>query len=515
MQNTIKLNIRKKYDKTIIFFLNLKLNKFKEKFSKELKKMSLNVPDFETFLMRFYRDKYDNLIKFKVKKNKNILDLIKIKLYLFVNLVIFCLNTFLNSTLVIFLLIKKNKKNSLTEENILVDSFYGCSNWKKNDLPFSSKKINPQKIIFLVRNKEIYENCKLDVEFSNERSLLFLNNKIKIMNIINKIPLNLDLNSRVMLFKLLLRWFFKPLQISIILKFYTEYLIYSSIINFYNIKIYIDPKPGTDLDSIILSYAISKNLGESISFQRSFLSSKEHSILVYGCKTLICWSNQIQKTTHHTNNIKKFIFSPPPFGTENLNQNYISKLKKKIKQHKVVTIFDTSFTSGIGLFSREIYNEAINFILKQALLNKNIFIILKLKNHLSMKNIYEKNKKLLNELFKEDRLIVEDQIYKSNNEIIYVSDLICSFNSLTIFAEGVYQQKKGLVFNNLSFENELIKDINNIDNGSCVNNLDDFKKFFKLKINIDSKDIDLTKLKNFIFTKNNTINETLISNYFI
>ena len=521
MNNYVLLSIRSRYDKFLISFLNIKLKIIKKKFNKELKDLFLNSYYFDIYYMRFYRDKFDDLIKYKIKNQTDLVKLIKIKFYLFFKLCLFCLNSILNG-MIILIFKKKHISNksshisnkSLIAASILLDCFYGCSNVKKNDLPFNKKKINKKKLIYLIRDEKIYENCKLDKDFSKDRILFFSNKKIKYLNIRNKIPLILDKDQTGKILNLILTWFKSPLKISIIMKFYFDYIIYLAILNYYQIEIYVDPKPGADQDSLVISYAMSKKGGESISFQRSYISNKEHSSFIYGCETLICWSKDAKNKTHETNNIKKFIFYPPPFGGHDLNKDYIIKLKKKIQNRQVLTIFDTSFTSGISLFSKDTYNQTLDFILKETLKRKNIFLILKLKNFLSLKNISHLNQELINTLVQENRSIIIDENYKTNNELIFISNFICSFNSLTIFSEAIYQKKKILAFNNLSLENELIKKINKLDSDLCVNNLEDFKNIFYMRIEKENKAIDFSSIKDILFSSKNNIKKTLISKYF-
>ena len=515
MKNLLKLSIRNKYDRSIDFFTSLRLKKFKKKFYKDLNSLSLNVIYFDIYFLRFYRDKYDHLIKLKIKKNSNYLKLLVPKINLFIKLCLFCLNSLWNSILIIILSKKNNIYKSSLNTSILLDCFYGCSNLKKNDLPFYDQEINKEKIIYLIRNKTIYENCKLDKDFSVNRAVFLFNKNSKILNLKNKIPLNINYYQSANVIKLIFKWLKNPLLISIVMKFYIDYLTYLSIINFYNIDIYVDPKPGADQDSLVLSYAIDKKKGESVCFQRSFISKKEHGSYLYGCSTLICWSKEIYQKIHKTNNINKYIFYRPPFGIEKLDKKYISNLRDKIQKRQVITVFDTSFSSGISLFSKDTYNHALEFILKTARDKKNIFLILKLKNHLNLKNLYKENENLINQLLNQNSLIIVDETYKSNNEIIFVSDLVCSFNSMTIFSEAIYQEKKNLVFNNLSLGNQLIQNVDKLDKGACVNNFDDFKKYFLIKIQNKNKDIDFSSIKKLLFTTENNITDTLINKYFI
>ena len=132
-----------------------------------------------------------------------------------------------------------------------------------------------------------------------------------------------------------------------------------------------------------------------------------------------------------------------------------------------------------------------------------------------MRNIHKENENLINQLLNKNSLIVVDETYKSNNEIIFLSDLVCSFNSMTIFSEALYQEKKNLAFNNLSLENQLIRDIDKLDKGACVNNFEDFKKHFLVKIKNNNKNIDFSSIKKLIFTDENNITDALINKYFI
>ena len=515
MENLLTLSIRNKYDRSVDFFTGLRLKKFKKKFYKDLLSLSLNVNYFDTYFLRFYRDKYDYLIKSKIKKKNNNSQLLILKISLLTKLFLFCLNSLWNSILFIIFSKKKFTYKPPSNTSILLDCFYGCSNLKKNDLPFYDKEINKDKIIYLIRDKSIYENCKLDKDFSINRAIFLFNKNNKILNLKKKIPLKINYYESVNIINLFFKWLKNPLSISIVMKFYIDYLIYLSIIDFYNIEIYVDPKPGADQESLVIAYAIDKKKGESVCFQRSFLSQKEHGSYSYGCSTLICWSKEIKKKIHKTNNIDKYIFYRPPFGIEKLDTKYISNLKDKIQKRQVITVFDTSFTSGISLFSKNTYNDALEFILKIAIKKKNIFLILKLKNHLSLRNIHKENENLINQLLNKNSLIVVDETYKSNNEIIFLSDLVCSFNSMTIFSEALYQEKKNLAFNNLSLENQLIRDIDKLDKGACVNNFEDFKKHFLVKIKNNNKNIDFSSIKKLIFTDENNITDALINKYFI
>lgn len=131
MKNLLKLSIRNKYDRSIDFFTSLRLKKFKKKFYKDLNSLSLNVIYFDIYFLRFYRDKYDHLIKLKIKKNSNYLKLLVPKINLFIKLCLFCLNSLWNSILIIILSKKNNIYKSSLNTSILLDCFYGCSNLKK------------------------------------------------------------------------------------------------------------------------------------------------------------------------------------------------------------------------------------------------------------------------------------------------------------------------------------------------------------------------------------------------
>ena len=63
--------------------------------------------------------------------------------------------------------------------------------------------------------------------------------------------------------------------------------------------------------------------------------------------------------------------------------------------------------------------------------------------------------------------------------------------------------------------NQLIQNVDKLDKGACVNNFDDFKKYFLVKIQNKNKDIDFSSIKKLLFTTENNITDTLINKYFI
>ena len=154
----------------------------------------------------------------------------------------------------------------------------------------------------------------------------------------------------------------------------------------------------------------------------------------------------------------------------------------------------------------------MEYIVNYAIVNKNIFLIIKYKNPSTKKNFYKKE--LIKKLLDQKRILEIDTPHFNTLSIYKISKIVISMNTLSVGAEALYHGCDSLNFLVKSFNQSDLKNFNKIYPFGYTN-LKNFKKNFEMKLKSKIKNQKLLKLKKYLLNNSNSIDSSKFIKYFI
>ena len=154
----------------------------------------------------------------------------------------------------------------------------------------------------------------------------------------------------------------------------------------------------------------------------------------------------------------------------------------------------------------------MEYIVNYAIVNKNIFLIIKYKNPSTRKKFYKKE--LINKLLDQKRILEIDTPHFNTLSIYKISKIVISMNTLSVGAEALYHGCDSLNFLVKSFNQSDLKNFNKIYPFGYTN-LKDFKKNFEKKLKSQVNNQKLSKLKKYLFNGTNNVDFSKFIKYFI
>lgn len=408
-----------------------------------------------------------------------------------IQVVFFVIKSLLSS----FLLILKKKNNEQTSEykyDIIKQFFFGNAD-QKLDFCDEEKIKKNYKILTLLDFKISKFSTNQIKEIKKQKTTLSLkkNSFLKKQNIfqLNKIKKK---NLKI-IFRLLIIFFKKPFITSIFLNFIIKYEVYSQIFERYKNSMFIHAQT-LEMNIAAIREACDQKNVLLVNYSRSFLSSKYNDVLTQPDELVFIWGD-IMKNFYDKkiNNIKYIITSLPYF-------HFVKKKKTKISNKKFITIFDNtcdidSTLDPANYFST--YNYIFNFIKK----NKNFNLIIKLKYKYLERSFNNKFKKQLDELLKQNKIIIKSDNYSNNYQYYKKSKIVVGISSLSTSLECLYFNAESICLVNNAYKSRFLNKINKIY-PFAYKNFSDFKKVFESKVFKKKSITDQEKLKKYFF--NNT-----------
>ncbi len=506
LREMVDENLRDILEKLSEDIISKNYNFLQKKFDKELLKLHL----------KYNLLNYVYPIAIELASNKK-LKLKNLNTNFFLNKINFGFNSFLqitNSIINSVYFLNLKKKNLVKKKYpIMVEYFYGVK--QKNDFP-DINNFKRNDILFLFRQE-------LDPWFLSVKSLQQkkFNYDYICLNKLNskyidykKFPLNkISTKTRESLKKILIYSINSPKKAfinSFIIKFILDYEIYYQIFKRFDTKVFVH---SLTLDKFFapIRQALDDCNAINVNYLRSYYTNKINSFLAQPDEIIFSWGKFFEKNFDKKSNINKNIFySKPYFAKLTEDKKLIKLIKKKTKNKKIISLFDTS-AYDTGIFSPQKHDSLMQYILNYVVKNKDTFLIIKYKNPYTKKAFKKRN--LINKLSNQKRILEIETPYYNTLSIYKISKLIVSMNTLSIGTEALYHGCDSLNLLVKSFNKSDLESFNKIYPFGYTN-MKNFSKIFEFKMKSKKNIEKLNKLRNYIF-HNYSINSSNFIKYFI